>query len=221
MQNKQNPRSSLQATLDELFEHSAGVGRAREQLLDQRDEGALAELLVSATTAALDEGGGDRLERLAELLSEIPGQSPVETLFNILGSEEHEEARIAAGEALVEVGTRDFALLRKVAHLFLAHGQTLHAASGLADVLAEIPTEEGAELLMAMLDHKDARVVVASLEVAGELSWNEEVLERLTSLTEDRRTVDVEDEREGQISLGIGELAAEVLEAVDSGHGRR
>jgi len=88
------------------------------------------------------------------------------------------------------------------------------AAAELAFVFTEIDDERTVELILSMLDHRDADVVAAAIQVAGEWGWEEKVAQKLELLCDDGRTVVVLDEDERDVEASIGELAGAVVEAL-------
>lgn len=204
---------TLRATLDELFRHDALAKKAQERLLRTGHRKDLANLLADATKEALRSSNIQRLCRLCGLLPQVPSPKTAQALFGVLQYDD-ETARLAAGEGLVELGVLHFDLLRDGALAMLEASKDGFGISELADIIAETEHPAAVDLLIAMVKHKNPQVVSAALEVVGELCWHDKVRRALDELEGDNRSVVVEDEQEGQVTLSIAELAEGIKAAL-------
>src|SRR5690349_7196022 len=101
----------LAQSLNALFDAERAL-RAAETSLLQNEPKALSELLARAVAEAKKIDDGDerrlRLERLADLCAQVAGPAMTDALIAIL-DEPTQAVRVAAGEALADVGYERYA----------------------------------------------------------------------------------------------------------------
>jgi HEAT repeat protein len=201
--------------LEALFDAERAVRRTHDELLAS-DRSALVPALCHAARSALDRVGRDapeaalRLTRISALLGEVGGSEAVDTLIDILASEEP-EARHAAGEELEELA---FARFKEVAlGIERALGRLPAgnvALSELPYLLAEVPEPGATKLLGRFLAHSDENAVAAAIEALVE-TGDPTAARMLEALEKDTRQVDLDEDGEsGRVS--IGDLATEARE---------
>lgn len=203
---------TLSDQLRRIFEADRTLRRAEAKLMVKRGDSALADLLCEATTEALALDEGDeaamRLERLADLCAQVPGPRMTDALIAILNHTEP-RVRVAAGEALRDVGFERYAEVARGIERALASGIHGPAMSELPWVLAEIAEPSALPLIRRFLDHQDPVVTAAAIEALAQLEDPEAAVD-LRRFVDDRRTVfleDLDDEEE----TTIGDLAKDAL----------
>ena len=210
----------LRSHLDTIFSADREARRAEARLLDEGDDDALADLLARATREALDLGDGEeailRLERLADLCAQIPGPAMVDSMIAILGHEEP-SVRVAAGEALLDVGYERYAEVARGVERALEAGSRGPAMSELPYVLSEIGEPSALPLIRRFLDHPEADAVAAGIEALAMLGEPDAIAD-LSKLTGDARVVAI-DEFEQETTATIGELAQAAIHELEREHG--
>jgi HEAT repeat protein len=203
-------------TIAEVLRYD-GLARQNEQrLLDSTDRAGVSRAVTSAASALLDEPGEQSdlgLARLAGLLGRIATAEAARALIEMLGSTRPAAVQ-AAGEALTDIGDVDFDILAPAVREVLAAPSPGEVVEDLALVLADIDHPGAIDLVLEMLCHPSAQVVVAALEVAGELGWDRRIWDALQRLTGDHRAATVLDEDDGEVVVAISELAAEVVDTL-------
>jgi HEAT repeat protein len=202
--------------LEKLFQYDEMIRQLEAELLESDDRERLIETLVEATRESLarSEKGAQRLVVLAGLWARVGHEGAASQLVALLNHED-DEVREAAAESLVEVAELYFDDFAKVAReLLRGPGPFVPAAAELAFIFTELDDERTVDLILSMLDHPDADVVVAAIQVAGEWGWEEKVAQKLDLLSDDGRTVVILDEEERDIEASVGELASAVVEAL-------
>lgn len=204
---------SLSDELHRIFDADRTIRAAESALL--RDSGAheLFTLLERETQKALDSAdrreAAMRLERLADLCAQVPGPRMTDTLIAILNAEEP-RVRVAAGEALRDVGYERYAEVARGIERALDRGAEGLAMSELPWVLAEIGEPSALPLIRRFLDHRSADVVAAAIEALAQLQ-DPEAIEDLERFLGDPRVVIIDD-FEDETKTTLGELAKEALE---------
>lgn len=199
-----------------LFDADRAAREAEEQLFGSGKKDALVALLSAAErdASALDDRreAAMRLSRLADLCAQVPGPEMADTLVRILGDEDP-AVRIAAGEAIVDVGYERYAEVARAVERALDAGMGGPAMTELPYVIAEIGEPSALKLIKRFLAHPEGDVVAAGVEALVTLG-DPEAASAIEALVDDTRTVALEDaEGEGEISLG--ELAREALEELE------
>lgn len=211
---------SLKNHLDTLFSADREARRAEARLLDEGDDEALADLLAGATREALGLADHEeaivRLERLADLCAQIPGPRMVDAMIAILGHEEP-SVRVAAGEALLDVGYERYAEVARGIERALEAATGGPAMSELPYVLSEIGEPSALPLIRRFLDHPEADVVAAGIEALAMLG-EPDAIDDLSKLTADPRVVAI-DEFEQETTATIGELAQAAIHELEREHG--
>lgn len=198
--------------LQRIFDADRDMRRAETKLMKERRSDALGKLLSEAATEALAlddvEEATMRLERLADLCAQVPGPNMTDTLIAILNHAEP-RVRVAAGEALRDVGFERYAEVARGIERALS--ETMHgpAMSELPWVLAEIAEPSAIPLIRRFLDHQDPDVTAAAIEALAQLE-DPEAEQDLRRFVDDSRTVILED-LEDEEKTTIGDLAKDAL----------
>ena len=129
-------------------------------------------------------------------------------LIQILNVDEA-PVRVAAGEAIVDVGYERYAEVARAIERALDAGLTGPAAEELPWVLVEIGEPSALPLVRRFLAHERAEVVAAAVEALAELG-DPAAVPALKPLVDDPRRVQVED-YEDETTATLGELAAEAV----------
>lgn len=199
--------------LEEIFEADRNLRAAEERLLREKDKRTLIRDLQNAVKVAKTLKDPDettmRLVRLADLCAQVEGPEMVDALIHIL-DDESPAARVAAGEALLDVGYERYAELARAVERLLEKPAMPTAMAELPWVIAEIGEPSAAALTRRFLAHEDAHVVASAIEVAVELG-DLAALPLLEKLVDDSRRVQMEDENE-EYTSSVGELATEAVE---------
>jgi HEAT repeat protein len=204
---------SLSHELQRIFDADRSLRAAESALL--RDKGAqeLVTLLERETQKALDSTDRReatmRLERLADLCAQVPGPRMTDALIAILNDPDP-RVRVAAGEALRDVGYERYAEVARGIERALDRGAEGLAMSELPWVLAEIAEPSALPLIRRFLDHRNADVVAAAIEALAQLQ-DPEAVQDLERFLGDPRVVIIDD-FEDETKTTLGELAQEVLE---------
>ncbi len=204
---------SLPDELQRIFDADRALREAESALLRKKGSAELTGLLERETQRALQledrREGTMRLERLADLCAQVPGPQMTDALIAILNDAEP-RVRVAAGEALRDLGYERYAEVARGIERALDRGADGLAMSELPWVLAEIAEPSALPLLRRFLDHQSADVVAAAIEALAQLQDPDAIpdLERFLS---DSRVVVIED-FEDETKTTLGELAADALE---------
>ncbi len=206
--------------LEAIFDADRRLQETERALFASTAAAELPALLAAAVeeAAALSDRSeaSMRLERLADLCAQVPGPRMADTLIAILGDDDP-AVRVAAGEALLDVGYERYA---EVAHAIeRALDAPLHglAMSELPWVLAEIGEPSALPLIKRFLAHADAETVAAAIEALAELG-DPAAIPALEPLVDDERTVPVAD-LDDETTATIGELAEDAIdELAPDGH---
>ncbi len=210
-------RMSLPEHLNAVFAADRAVREAEARLLGEGDEAALSELFAMAVAQAKalsDRAEATaRLERLADLCAQVPGPAMADALVSILDDEEP-SVRLAAGEALLDVGYERYAEVARAVERALERGASGAAMGELPYVLAEIGEPSALRLIRRFLDNPKADVVAAAIEALAQLG-DPEAIADLEELVDDTRTVTFE-EFEEETTATVGELAAAAIEELEA-----
>jgi len=203
---------SLSDELQRIFDADRALRAAEKALLRKKSADELVSLLAVETKNALAmddrQEGTMRLERLADLCAQVPGPAMADALIAILNDVEP-RVRVAAGEALRDVGYERYAEVARAIERALDRGDTGPAMSELPWVLAEIAEPSALSLIRHFLDHLSADVVAAAIEALSQLG-EPEAAEDLKRFIDDTRSVTIED-FEDETKTTLGELAQDAL----------
>jgi len=203
---------SLSDELHRIFDADRTLRQAEEALLQNKRADELVALLEGETKNALAledrREGVMRLERLADLCAQVPGPAMADALIAILNDGEP-RVRVAAGEALRDVGYERYAEAARAIERALDRGDEGLAMSELPWVLAEIAEPSALPLIRRFLDHASADVIAAAIEALSQLGEPEAVAD-LERFIGDSRTVLIED-FEDETKTTLGELAEDAL----------
>lgn len=203
---------SLSKELQRIFDADRTLREAEDELLRNKRADELVALLEAETKKALTLGdrqeGTMRLERLADLCAQVPGPAMADALIAILNDGEP-RVRVAAGEALRDVGYERYAEAARAIERALDRGDAGLAMSELPWVLAEIAEPSALPLIRRFLDHASPDVIAAAIESLSQLG-DPDAAGDLRRFVGDARTVLIEDFEE-ETKTTLGELAEEAL----------
>ena len=206
---------SLAKELDRIFDADRSMRKAEAMLLRKKRSEELVSLLADATSKALTLDDRTeatmRLERLADLCAQVPGPRMTDALIAMLNDGEP-RVRVAAGEALRDVGFERYAEVARGIERALERGEDGLAMSELPWVLAEIAEPSAVPLIRRFLHHASPDVIAAAIEAMAQLQ-DPAAVEDLRRFTGDARIVTIEDFEE-ETKTTLGELAAEALVAL-------
>jgi hypothetical protein len=189
------------------------AGAPKDALLD-----VLAPAIAAAAKLDDEDEASLRLVRIAEVLGDVEGPRAMDALIDILATD-LTEARHAAGEVIEEAA---FDRFKEVAKGVERAVDRLPVGSPalpeLPYILVEVPEPGVIKLVEMFLRHKDADAVAAAIEVSADLG-DPALVKHLEKLKNDKRTVDMAEEDDGEPSeVTLGELAAEAIDLL-SGDG--
>lgn len=203
---------ALSDELRRIFDADRALLEAERALLRRKQSDELVALLGRETKLALAmqdrREATMRLERLADLCAQVPGPEMTDALIAILNDDEP-RVRVAAGEALRDVGYERYAEVARGIERALDRGEDGLAMSELPWVLAEIAEPSALPLIRRFLEHRSAEVIAAAIEALAQLA-EPEAAEDLQRFVGDTRTVIMED-FEDETKTTLGELAEEAL----------
>jgi len=204
---------SLPDDLQRIFDADRMLHEAESSLLRKKGSDELMSLLERETDVALHMEDRNeatmRLERLADLCAQVPGPRMTDALVAILNDDEP-RVRVAAGEALRDLGYERYAEVARGIERALDRGASGVAMSELPWVLAEIAEPSALPLIRRFLDHPSADVVAAAIESLAQLD-DPQAVSDLEPFVNDARIVVMED-FEDETKTTVGELAREALE---------
>jgi HEAT repeat protein len=211
--------SSVDSRLDQLFDADRTLRRVEAELMENSDERELENALAQAVdqAAALNDRAEAtlRLERLADLCAQIPGPRMADALVQILNDEEP-SVRVAAGEALLDVGYERYAEVARAIERALDAPKRGPAMSELPWILAEIGEPSAVPLVRRFTEHPDADAVAAAVEALAQLG-DPSAMPTLERLKRDERTVRLEDDLDQETTVStIGELAQAAIEELSA-----
>jgi HEAT repeat protein len=199
--------------LQQIFDADRALRKAESALLRNKGSEELVLLLERETRGALtmeDRAEATmRLERLSDLCAQVPGPRMTDALIAILGDDEP-RVRVAAGEALRDLGYERYAELARGIERALDRGEAGLAMSELPWVLAEIAEPSALLLIRRFLDHPSPDVIAASIEALAQLQ-DPEAATDLERFLDDTRVVTIDDFEE-ETRTTIGELAKDALD---------
>lgn len=202
---------ALDDELRRIFEADREMRAAERKLLKTMSEELIA-LLRRATVEAL--GLADRseasmrLERLADLCAQVPGPEMTDALIEILDDSEP-RVRVAAGEALTDVGYERYAEVARGVERALDAKKAGPAMAELPWILAEIGEPSALPLIRRFLQHPDPNVIATAIEALVHLG-DPEAVEDLQGFLGDERNATIDD-FESETRTTLGELAEEAL----------
>jgi len=204
---------ALPDELHRIFDADRTLRRAESALLQKKSSEELIAMLERETKNALHmedrEEGTLRLERLTDLCAQVPGARMTDALIAILNDGEP-RVRVAAGEALRDVGYERYAeVARGIERALEASAEGL-AMSELPWVLAEIAEPSALSLIRRFLDQPSSDVIAAAIEALAQLG-DVEAVPDLQRFVGDSRVVTIAD-FEHETKTTLGELAADALE---------
>ena len=203
---------ALKDDLHRIFDADRAMRQAELSLLRKKRSDELVAVLSSATREASSmedrREATMRLERLADLCAQVPGPDMTDALISILNDDEP-RVRVAAGEALRDVGFERYAEVARGIERALDRGDGGPAMSELPWVLAEIAEPSALPLIRRFLAHPSSDVVAAAIEALSQLQ-EPDAVEDLRRFLGDPRVVTIED-FEDETKTTIGELAREAL----------
>lgn len=212
---------ALSDELQRMFDADRTLRKAESALLRHKPTSELAALLERETQRALEmedrREATMRLERLADLCAQVPGPRMTDALISILDDPEP-RVRVAAGEALRDVGYERYAEVARGIERALERGALGIAMSELPWILAEIAEPSALPLIRRFLKHADPDVVAAAIEALAQLQ-EPEAIPDLEKFVGDPRHVIIED-FEQETKTTIGELAEDALEMLGYSRGR-
>jgi HEAT repeat protein len=188
--------------------------REHEKALLSTDPVALRKQLTDAVSEAQNlpdrQDAIVRLERLADLCSQVHGPEMVDALIAIL-DDEAPSVRVQAAEALVDVGFERYAeVARGIERALAAAGGAGSALQELPWVLVEIAEPSARPLIARFLKHPDVEVIASAVEALAELG-DPEAVKDLLPLRDDPRPVELDDDDPDSLAT-LGELVTETLE---------
>lgn len=204
---------ALSEELHRMFDADRIIRKAESILLRNRTASELVSLLEAETRNALAMQDRSeavmRLERLADLCAQVPGPRMTDALIAMLDDPEP-RTRVAAGEALRDVGYERYAEVARGIERALDRKADGPAMAELPWILAEIAEPSALPLLRRFLSHDNADVIAAAIEALAQLQEPAAIgdLERFLG---DQRQVIIED-YEHETKTTLGELAEEALE---------
>jgi hypothetical protein len=203
---------SLSDQLQRIFDADRTLREAEKQLLRKQRTDEIAALLTAETTKALTmedrQEGSMRLERLADLCAQVPGPAMADALIAILNDGEP-RVRVAAGEALRDVGYERYAEVARAIERAIDRGEAGMAMSELPWVLAEIGEPSALPLIRRFLDHPHPDVIAAAIEALSQLG-EPDASRDLKRFLGDPRSVIIED-FEDETKTTLGDLAEDAL----------
>lgn len=203
----------LSDELHRMFDADRTIRKAESILLRNKSAPELISLLETETQRALSMENRNeavmRLERLADLCAQVPGPRMTDALIAILGDPDP-RARVAAGEALRDVGYERYAEVARGIERALDRKADGLAMSELPWILAEIAEPSALPLLRRFLGHDDPDVIAATIEALAQLQEPAAIAD-LEGFLGDQRQVIIED-FEHETKTTLGELAEEALQ---------
>jgi HEAT repeat protein len=203
---------ALSDELHRMFDADRTLRKAESILLRNKTASELVSLLERETRGALAMGDRPeavmRLERLADLCAQVPGPRMTDALIAILDDPEP-RVRVAAGEALRDVGYERYAEVARGIERALDRKADGPAMSELPWILAEIAEPSALPLLRRFLRHDDPDVIAAAIEALAQLQEPGAIAD-LERFVGDPREVILED-FEYETKTTLGELAEDAL----------
>jgi HEAT repeat protein len=203
--------------LETIFRADRDLREAETNLLSGDDKSIISALARAVDAAAkLDDRSeaSMRLERLADLCAQVEGPEMADALLTILNDDDP-AVRVAAGEALLDVGYDRYAEVARAVERWMTKGTEGPALGEIPWVLAEIGEPSALGLIKKFLKHPDVEVVASAIEALATLA-DPEAIEALGELVDDSREVTLFD-GELESTATIGELAEDAIETLGGG----
>jgi hypothetical protein len=206
-------RPSPEEIIVALFDAERSVRRLHEELRHV-DRAVLIRTMAAAVTASLrEQDERDAVIQqtcLAQILGQLTGDTAVDLLIDLFGSE-HPEPQQIAGEALEQLAFDRFKeVALGIERALVRLPQSSPARSGFPYLLEEVPEPGVTILLGKMLKQVDADAVCAAVEM---ISDRKEIslIPELESLKSDPRLVDLDDDEGETDQVQLGLLVTEAL----------
>ena len=199
--------------LETIFRSDRTLREAETRLLAHDDAEALSDLLAAAVDEALKLGdrreAAMRLERLSDLCAQVPGPRMADALVAILDDDDP-AVRVAAGEALLDVGFERYAEVARAVERALDRTTPGLALAELPWILSEIGEPSAMRLLERFLASESSDAVASAIEALTSLG-DPAAIPLLAPLCKDQRKVSIE-EGDEHVTATVGELASEAIE---------
>jgi HEAT repeat protein len=209
--------TSAENALSSLFDADRAL-REHERSLLSADHDAVRALLTRAVTEAKalrDRHEATlRLERLADLCSQVHGPEMTDALIAIL-DDDAPNVRVQAAEALVDVGFERYAEVARGIERALTRGQGGAAMQELPWVLVEISEPSARPLIARFLQHAEVEVVASAVEALAELG-DPDAVKDLLPLQNDARPVELDEDGVETVAT-LGDLVQETLAELRGG----
>ena len=201
--------------LEAIFRADRAADESEARLLATEDRAVLVEVVADAAQAAIEatdrRDASRRLERISDLCAQVPGPRMADTLLAIL-NDDNPAVRVAAGEALLDVGYDRYAEVARAVERSLDGDMRGPAMAELPWIIAEIAEPSASALLVRFLAHPEADVIAAAIETLASIG-DPGTLDALVAFQEDTRTVTLDD-FEDETTATLGELATEAVAEV-------
>jgi HEAT repeat protein len=211
----------IQTLIERLQRAEEDVRRMQDELIDTAtaERADTLAALKEAVVEGLGEGEGVEaaiaLVPLAEVLGELDGPEVCDLLVDLLAAEEP-EVRFVAGRALQDLAFDRFKEVAEATERAVKRLPTSsQALRELPFVIAEVAEPGAPRILRGYLTHADAEVVASAIEALASIG-DPAALPELNKLTNDPRTVQIDDEG-GEAQASLGELAREAIAMISSG----
>lgn len=202
----------IAAALEQVFQADAALRAAENNLLAAPDKAQLGKAFAERVDVERGKKGAEaagNLVRLADLCAQVVSPTTIDALVRIL---DHSEpgVRVAAGEALVEIGLDRFRDVRAAVERALANAELTLALEELPFVLAELGDPPSVPLVARFLQVASAQVVAAAVEALASMH-DPAAIPHLRKLAQDAREVTIEEEGVGELRMTIGELCQDAV----------
>lgn len=202
----------IDAALERVFEADAALRVAEAQLLGTRDKAALEKALAKRVDRERGGKGADsagNLARLADLCAQVVSPTTLDALVRILDHDDP-QVRVAAGEALLEVGIDRFKDVRGAVERALGNSALTNALEELPFILAELGDPPSVALVARFLELPQAQAVAAGIEALAAMG-DPTAIPHLRKLAQDTRDVTIAEEGVGELRMTIGELSQDAV----------
>lgn len=210
----------LKQSLKAIFEADRALHQAEDALFQDGETPELKTLLSDAVREAngLSDRGeaAIRLSRLADLCAQVTGPEMADALLMILNDEDP-QVRVAAGEALRDVGFERYAEVARAVERFTKQvgddgGQP--ALSEIPWILVEIGEPSAIKLIAPILANEDGEIVASAVEALADLG-DPAAVPHLRTLVDDAREITLDDSDDEE-PVPLGELVREAVEALEA-----
>jgi HEAT repeat protein len=202
----------IDAALEQVFKADAALRAAEAQLLGTRDKAALEKALARRVEQERGDKGADaagNLVRLADLCAQVVSPTTLDALVRILDHDDP-QVRVAAGEALVEIGIDRFKDVRGAVERALTNPSLTNALEELPFILAELGDPPSVALVARFLELPQAQAVAAGIEALAAMG-DPGAIPHLRKLAQDGRDVTIAEEGVGELRMTIGELSQDAI----------